>query len=312
MNKKRIIITGASGLVGQNLITRLKTRGEFELIGIDKHARNNAIFRKLHPEVTLIEADLAKPGPWAEHFAGADAVVLNHAQIGALTEEPFVANNLDATEHVLNAIQAHSVGYIIHISSSVVNSLADDFYTRTKTKQEEMVLARGVPTVVLRPTLMHGWFDRKHLGWLSRFMKRSPVFPVPGSGEYVRQPLYAGDFCNIIISCIDAPKPGEIFNISGQEKVYYIDMIKALKEASGGKAIVMKIPYTLFWWLLKVYGLIDKDPPFTTQQLEALIIPEEFEIIDWPDIFGVTATPLKEAFRETYSHPDYAEIVLEF
>ena len=33
----------------------------------------------------------------------------------------------------------------------------------------------GIPCVVLRPTLMFGWFDRKHLGWLSRFM--SAGFP---------------------------------------------------------------------------------------------------------------------------------------
>ena len=41
---------------------------------------------------------------------------------------------------------------------------------------------------------MFGWFDRKHLGWLARFMCRVPVFPIPGSGEYLRQPLYVGDF----------------------------------------------------------------------------------------------------------------------
>ena len=31
---------------------------------------------------------------------------------------------------------------------------------------------------------MFGWFDRKHLGWLARFMTRAPVFPVPGHGRY--------------------------------------------------------------------------------------------------------------------------------
>ena len=56
---------------------------------------------------------------------------------------------------------------------------------------------------MLRPTLMFGWFDRKHLGWLARFMQRAPVFPIPGHGRYLRQPLYAGDFCDIIMACIE-------------------------------------------------------------------------------------------------------------
>ena len=64
--------------------------------------------------------------------------------------------------------------------------------------------------------------------------------------------------------------------------------------------------------MLKAYALLDKNPPFTATQLEALVTPDVFEIIDWPRIFGVSATPLSEALRETYRHPDYAQILLEF
>jgi hypothetical protein len=68
----------------------------------------------------------------------------------------------------------------------------------------------------------------------------------------------------------------------------------------------------LFWVLLYVYGLFDRDPPFTTRQLEALVTPDVFEVIDWPGIFSVKATPLKTALTETFRHPAYAQIVLEF
>lgn len=312
MTSQKIIITGAAGLIGQNLITRLKGQPEYELIGIDKHPRNCKIFRELHPEITLIEADLAESGDWADVFSGADCVVINHAQIGALTEQPFTRNNLTATEHVLAAMKLHKVGYGVHISSSVVNSIADDFYTQSKTAQEAMVLASSIPLVVLRPTLMYGWFDRKHLGWLSRFMKRSLVFPVPNWGKYIRQPLYAGDFCDVIISCIKRPRPGEIHDISGQEKIFYINLIKMLKKASGGRSMIIYIPFSVFWILLKIYALFSSEPPFTTKQLEALVIPEEFDITDWPVIFGVSATSTQDALNETYSHPVYSKPVLEF
>ena len=310
--KTRIVLTGAAGLVGQNLTVLMKDRTDIDLVCIDKHPENCAIFRKVHPGVTLIEADLAQPGDWAEAFVGADVVILNHAQIGALTEAPFIANNVTATRHVLDAARAGRVGRIVHISSSVVNSVADDFYTRSKTEQEQMVLAAGIPVMVLRPTLMFGLFDRKHLGWLARFMQRQPVFPVPGSGQYVRQPLYARDFCRIILACVDDFRPGEIHDISGQEKITYIDLIRAVRDACGAKARIVRIPYTVFWWLLRVYAVIDKDPPFTTRQLEALVIPEEFAVIDWPGLFGVPATPVAAALRETYNDPVYTPVVLEF
>ena len=310
--KPRLIITGAAGLIGQNLITRFKARGDYDIVAIDKHPTNIVTLRDLHPDITVIEADLAQPGIWQEAFAGGGTLILNHAQIGALDEQPFIDNNVTATRNVLQATRDAGINYIVHISSSVVNSRAVDFYTESKKAQEKLVVESGIPACILRPTLMFGWFDRKHLGWLARFMQKVPVFPVPGNGKFIRQPLYAGDFCSVIMSAVDAPRPGEAYDISGREKLYYIDLIKALRTAIGSRTPIIKIPYGLFELMLRTYALVDKNPPFTVNQLEALVIPEEFEIIDWPGIFGVKATPLSAALAETHQHPVYSKINLEF
>ncbi len=311
-DKGKIVVTGGAGLVGQNLIPRLVEQGYGPIVAIDKHAANTPTLAKLNPGVEVIEADLAKPGAWQEAFAGARTLLLNHAQIGALEEKPFLDNNVTATENVVAAAKAAGVAHVVHISSSVVNSQARDYYTETKKAQEAIAVGSGLPTTVLRPTLMFGWFDRKHLGWLARFMRRSPVFPVPKDGQFLRQPLYVGDFCAIIASCVETPRPGQAFNISGRETLPYIDLIRAVKTASNASTRIVFIPYNLFWILLRTYALFDRDPPFTTRQLEALVIPETFEVIDWPAIFGVRATPLREALKETFQHPVYSHIALDF
>jgi nucleoside-diphosphate-sugar epimerase len=234
------------------------------------------------------------------------------AQIGGNDYQEFVRNNVDSTRLILEAIQHNNVPYLVHISSSVVESDADDFYTNTKVAQEKMVLESGVPCPILRPTLMFGWFDRKHLGWLSRFMAKVPVFPVPGDGRYMRQPLYVGDFSNIIISCIENRVRDGIYNISGHEKVDYIDIIREIKRATRAKAMILRVPYGLFYTLLWIWGLFDNNPPFTTQQLAALSAKDEFEVIDWPGIFGVPCTSFKAAVDETFNDPRYSGVVLEF
>lgn len=170
----------------------------------------------------------------------------------------------------------------------------------------------GLDCPILRPTLMFGWFDRKHLGWLSRFMKKSPIFPIPGHGRYMRQPLYVGDFCNIIIGCIENNAKGGVYNISGHERVDYIDIIRRIKQVTRARAAILNLPYWLFFLLLYVWGLFDKNPPFTTQQLAALVGKDEFEVIDWPRIFGTTSTPFDQALLETFTHPLYSGITLEF
>jgi nucleoside-diphosphate-sugar epimerase len=310
--QRKIIVTGGAGLVGQNLIQRLVACKVGDIVAIDKHPANTALLRKLHPDITVIEADLAQPGDWEESFSGADALVLNHAQIGALTEEPFIANNVTASERVVAAAKAAGIGNIVHISSSVVNSAAHDFYTESKKAQEKLVVASGLPITVLRPTLMFGWFDRKHLGWLARFMQKVPVFPIPGDGRYLRQPLFVGDFCEIIVACLDRPHHGQAFNITGLERIDYIDLMRAVKVSTGAKAPIITIPYSLFGLLLKTYALVDKNPPFTVNQLQALVTPDVFEVIDWPGLFGVTPTPLKSALDISYRDPTYSQIALEF
>jgi nucleoside-diphosphate-sugar epimerase len=311
MPQKKIVVTGAAGLVGQNLIPRLKRDPSNEIVAIDKHSKNVAILRELHPDMRVVEADLAEPGAWQQELAGCTHLMIGHAQIGGLLKEEYERNNVQASERLIEAALKHRVGYAVNISSSVVNSMAIDLYTETKKAQEAVNLASGIKQVTLRPTLMFGWFDRKHVGWLARFMQRQRVFPIPGDGRYLRQPLYVGDFCDIIAASIQSEMTGA-YNISGQERIDYIDLIRAVKAATGAKARIVKIPYRVFWLMLQLNALVDKNPPFTPKQLEALVTPDVFEVIDWPSIFGVRATPLKEALEETFQHPVYSKVVLEF
>ena len=255
---------------------------------------------------------MARQDGWQDAARQADAVVIGQAQIGGLVEQEFIDNNVSATGRLLDVLAARPTPpNIIHLSSSVVNSAADDWYVQTKRAQEQLVVASGLPCTILRPTLMFGWFDRKHLGWLARFMRRVPVFPVPGHGGYLRQPLYAGDFAAIIAACIRQPRIGA-WNISGQEKLTYLDLVRALRTANGLRTPIIRIPYGAFALMLRTAALVSRNPPFTVKQLEALVTPDVFEVIDWPAIFGVPATPLAAALAETFQHPVYSTIDLEF
>jgi nucleoside-diphosphate-sugar epimerase len=314
MNRK-IVVTGGAGLVGQNLLPRLIGKGYSNIVAIDKHPSNAPILQKLNPSVRVLQMDLAADDLAANHWSaeldGCHTLVIGHAQIGGVDSEEFVRNNVRATEKLLEAALRHKVSYVVNISSSVVNSMAKDDYTETKKAQEALVLASGIRQVVLRPTLMFGWFDRKHIGWLARFMKKVPVFPIPGSGRFLRQPLFAGDLCNVIVSSIERETSGA-YNITGMERIDYIDFIRAVKQITGARARIQKIPYSLFWTILKAYSLFDNDPPFTVGQLKALVTPDVFEIIDWPGIFKTRATPLQEALNETFRDPVYSSVALDF
>ena len=307
----KIVLTGAAGLVGQNLVVELKAQGYTNLVAIDKHEYNLSILRRLHPDVQAILADVAERGEWESSFDGAACVVQLHAQITGKQAEIFVRNNIDATRVVLDAVKHHDVPYLVHISSSVVNSVANDDYTNTKKAQEKLVVESGIRHCVLRPTLMFGWFDPKHLGWLSRFMAKTPVFPIPGDGKYMRQPLYERDFCRCIVKCIEAQPDGTVYDVCGDTRIDYVDIIRTIKRVKRLHTVIVHIPYALFHFLLKVYALFSGKPPFTADQLKALSAGDEFHGVDTRVTFGVAQTPFEDAVRESYCDARYAPVVLK-
>lgn len=307
----KVLITGAAGLVGQNLLLSLTEAGYSDIVAIDKQAANLDLVSRLNPGVRVVKADLAEPGPWDEEFVGCEVIVVLHSQITSIASAPFVRNNVVASKLVFDAAKAAKVQYVIHISSSVVNSVADDDYTRTKRIQEKMFLESGLTGCVLRPTLMYGWFDPKHFGWLARFMEKTPIFPVPGHGRYMRQPLYERDFCRAVLWCIEHRPVEKIYDLVGNERIDYIDIIRAIRDVKGLRTPIVRIPYRMFDLLLRMYALFSAKPPFTSDQLKALAAGDDFSGVDIEKTFGFKPTPFREAIRETFCHPVYSKYVVE-
>jgi nucleoside-diphosphate-sugar epimerase len=306
-----IIVTGAAGLVGQNLVLMLRELGCKDIVAIDKHAGNLGVLRTLVPEAKTVVADLAEPGDWERLFGPDAVVVVLHAQITGKHPEAFERNNIAATERLLAAVRAGGARFLVHVSSSVVNSVACDDYTRTKRGQEALIRASGIPCCILRPTLMFGWFDPKHLGWLARFMEKTPVFPIPGHGRFMRQPLYIRDFCRALAWAIEHRPAGAVYDVVGAQRIDYVDMIRLIKKVKGLRTWIVPIPFALFRGLLKVYALFSRQPPFTADQLEALAAGDDFQGVQTEAAFGFRQTPFEAAIRESYCHPRYSRVLVE-
>jgi nucleoside-diphosphate-sugar epimerase len=308
--KAKLVVTGASGLVGQNLALLLSEAGYENVVGIDKNHQNLDLLRQLNPTMRVVEADLAEPGEWEREFEGADAVVVLHAQITGKTDVPFERNNVTASKRVYEVLHRCQVPFTVQISSSVVNSVADDFYTNTKKAQEALFLATGLPGCVLRPTLMYGWFDPKHLGWLASFMAKIPVFPIPGDGRFMRQPLYNRDFGRAILWCLEHRPVGKTYDLVGNERVDYVDIIREIKRVKRLGTPLLHIPFGVFDALLRVYALFSDKPPFTSQQLRALAAGDDFTGVDIQATFGFRPTPFAEGIQETFCHPTYSKFAV--
>jgi len=294
---KKIIITGAGGLVGLNLLRHIDSN-KYDIIALDKDKENLKFAKKINKKIKIVCADLSLYGNWEEFFKGGACVIQLQAQISDPEEEPYVKNNIISVQNVIKACEKYNVKNLIHISSSVVLSVAKDCYTKTKTIGENLVKKSKLKYTILRPPLMYGAFNKKHLEFIVKKFEKIPIVIIPGKGKYIRQPLYVGDFVKIIICLIERKPEKKIYNIIGKEKIYFIDLIKIIFEIKEKKKIFLKIPLQLFLFLLKLYNLLTNKKPFIPEQLTALTAGDIFPVEDWEEEFKIKYTPFREGVKK--------------
>ncbi len=306
---RRLVVTGAGGMLGQNLVPRLVASGH-HVAALDKSTGFLRVLSERAPEAAIHSADLAVPGPWMDLFAGADAVLDLKAQITSPDRALHERNNTTATALVLEACERHAIPHLVHMSSSVVISKAKDAYTETKRAGEEAVRASRVPHTILRPPLMFGPGDIKHLGLILRVMKILPVVPLPGDSRFMRQPLFVGDMCAVIEKALDRPPRGEVFNVIGHERIMFVDLLKQIRRVTGARCLFLPLPLGLFRVALRAQLLLLRRTIFTTEQLDALTAGDDFPVEDWTEVFGVPFTSFASASPRVYGVDDALRVRL--
>ncbi|OWV92835.1 nucleoside-diphosphate sugar epimerase [Rhizobium sp. R72] len=174
----RIVILGASGLIGSATVSRLQR--SHTLVGI---ARDVEVSRQRFPMVEWRSMDLSRStGALKEALAGAEAVV---NCVGALQDAPgenLSAIHEDVVSNIIMACRHSQAVRIIHISAVGVDRDPTSRFSTTKQRSEEVLKASGLTWVILRPSVVLG---RPVFGAsaLMRGLAALPVMPVmPATG----------------------------------------------------------------------------------------------------------------------------------
>ena len=181
------VVTGAFGYTGRHVARRLLDQGVRVRTLTRRRDRTNAFGGR----VEAAPLDFADPDGLRRSMEGA-GVLYNTYWVrfarGQTTFDLAVENSTALFEAAAKA----GVGRIVHFS--VTNAASDSRlpYFRGKGQVEEALKRVGVPHAIIRPTLVFGEGDIlvNNIAWA---LRRFPVFPVYGGGDYPVQPVHVGD-----------------------------------------------------------------------------------------------------------------------
>ena len=265
----KVLVTGASGLIGRPLTAALADAGH--------HVRAVVRGAQTFPdgvEVARI-GDLAGDIDWPPLLAGMDAVVhlAGIAHIGTdVSDETYDRVNRLATAALARATATAAIKRFVFVSSIRAQSgtRADhpltesdpprptEAYGRSKLAAEEAVRASGVPYTILRPVLVYGRGAKGNLASLLR-LTRLPL-PLPfGRLENKRSLLGVDNLIAAIRFALEAERAAnEMFIVSDTQSVSVADIVSICRAAIGRKPNLLPIPPNLFAGLFAFAGQQEK------------------------------------------------------
>jgi UDP-glucuronate 4-epimerase len=206
--------------------------------------------------VELVEHDL-RDGVPLELMSSVDAIVNEAGMAGLMNSwedfHTYSSCNISVVEKLAQAAHQHGIQKFVQISTSSVygeNALGDEStrpmpispYGVTKLAAEELLRAfgrsRGLPHTILRYYSVFGPGQRPDMAYhkiIKAALQGHPI-EIYGDGEQSRTNTFVGDCARATVAAASRPSTGEIFNISGSERITLNDAISVIERAVGRPA----------------------------------------------------------------------------
>ena len=257
---KRVLISGAAGFIGTNLVRYLlHTDRYIEIVGVDALTyaglRSNLDDIK-DPRFQYFIADVADAKAINDIFDATqpDAVMHlaaeSHVDRSIESAAPFVRTNVLGTQVMLDAAMSHGVKRFLQVSTDeVYGSLGPKGkfteespiqprspYSASKAAADHLVQAafhtHGYHTLITRCSNNYGpyQFPEKLLPLLITNCFEGKDLPIYGDGRQVRDWIHVEDHCSALWLVLRRGKAGEVYNIGGTCERRNIDLARAICE----------------------------------------------------------------------------------
>ncbi|WP_224815612.1 DoxX-like family protein [Hasllibacter sp. MH4015] len=213
----KVLILGADGFIGRHIAFHLRAEGW------DVVASARRTTRLARMGFACFTADLADPQThdpafWAGVATGRK--IVNAAGLLTASDARFEAVHVKAPA----AAYANADGGVL---ISAVGIEADTPFARWRRAGEDVAAAAKI--TILRPGLVMADTSYGGTSLLRALAALPAVTPMVGQGDQVFNPIHAEDLARVVGECLDAPKPGQPYDIGGPTRITQADLLRDLR-----------------------------------------------------------------------------------
>ena len=259
----RILLTGASGFIGQHVLHALLADGH-HVVCTARRPQNSQ-----DPRVSFVYADFAndtEQSVWLARLSGIEAVINTVGIFRESGMQTFERLHTLAPRALFAACAASpGVRIVIQLSALGADAQADTPYHLSKKAADDYLAALPLPACIVQPSLVYG-----REGASARVFKTLASMPLTlgfGRAPQLVQPVHIDDLVAAIVALLRLP-PGAAprrLPLVGPEALSFTDYLGRLRSAMGmPRQRVLTLPSGLAWLLAKAGrwlpgALLDED-----------------------------------------------------
>lgn len=226
----RVLVTGATGLIGSALVGVLLERGHTPVPAV----RDMEAARARWPQLQPVQVDFTRDhdaDAWRPRLRGIDAVV---NAVGILRErgaQTFEALHVRAPAALFEACAAAGVARVVQISALGADAQAASGYHLSKRTADAHLLSLPLQACVLQPSLVFAPSGASAGALLAG--ASLPLIPLPGDGRQPVAPVHLDDVCAAVVAALEAAPPPRCVAVVGPQCIALREYLALLRAEMG-------------------------------------------------------------------------------
>lgn len=176
---------------------------------------------------------------------------------------------VENTETLIHAAEEAGVRRIVHLSITNASAESTLPYFRGKGLVESAIMRSSLSYAIIRPTVIFGPEDIliNNIAW---FLRRFPVFAVPGTGNYRLQPVFVEDVAEIAVSAA-VEDTNVVIDAVGPETYRFDELVRLIASKVHSRARIVHLRPGLTLFLSRLIGYAVNDVILTRDEVAGLM-----------------------------------------
>ncbi|MEO1441715.1 MAG: complex I NDUFA9 subunit family protein [Chloroflexota bacterium] len=308
-----VLVTGASGYVGNNVVPKLVERG----YNVKAQYRNTerAMMRlgELAEKIEMVTGDVRNRDEMDALMPGVDVVIHLVAIAIEKGDATYEEVNFQGTVNVVDAAKKAGVTRFINMSQNGADSSLPYRFLASKGKAQEYVAASGLDWTALRPSAIFGPQD-EFFNTFARLLQLSPIiYPLIGGGTAKFQPVSVFDVAEATVRCVDDDSTiGKELVLGGPEVLTLGEIEERVIAAMDQNRIMVPVPVPVLRPAVSVMQRVLPGSPVTTSLLDLLAVDNTVEDNALVTHFGMDPIPFEGEHAEYLKQADIGETLNQF